>query len=189
MQTPPALILIDLQRAIDDPRWAQHGPRNNPQAEDRAATLLAHWRAKHWPVIHVRHDSTEPDSAYRPGQAGHDFKPELSPLAQETIVPKHRNSAFIGTGLEDALRRAGIERLVLAGVLTNNSVEATARMAGNLGFDAILAEDACFAYPVRDRRGRIWPAEDVHALSLANLDGEYCQIMLTQNIVADDFFT
>lgn len=180
-----ALLLIDLQQAIDDPRWAAAGPRNNPDAEARAAALLAHWRAHHWPVIHVRHDSTEPYSSYRPGQPGHAFKPEVAPLAHETVIPKHVNSAFIGTGLENALRRAGIGRLVIAGVITNNSVEATVRMAGNLGFDVLLAEDACFTYARRDLSGRIWSAEDVHALSLANLDGEYCRVTRTADILSE----
>ncbi|HET6619300.1 MAG TPA: cysteine hydrolase, partial [Dongiaceae bacterium] len=54
-----ALILIDLQRGVDDPRWARHGPRNNPGAEQAAAALLGRWRRLRWPIIHVRHDSTE----------------------------------------------------------------------------------------------------------------------------------
>ncbi|RJF86166.1 cysteine hydrolase family protein [Sphingomonas cavernae] len=180
-----ALLLIDLQCAIDDPRWAETGPRNNPQAEARVAELLANWRASHWPVIHVRHDSTEPDSAYRPGQPGHAFRAEAIPLAHETVIPKHVNSAFIGTGLENALRRAGITRLVVAGVITNNSVEATVRMAGNMGFDTLLAEDACFTFARRDLAGRIWSAEDVHALSLANLEGEYCRVLRVSEILSE----
>ena len=46
MLLPPngALVLVDLQRAIDDPSWAADGPRNNPQAETNVAALLATWR-------------------------------------------------------------------------------------------------------------------------------------------------
>ncbi len=32
-----ALIVIDVQNAIDDPRWAVDGPRNNPDAEANIA--------------------------------------------------------------------------------------------------------------------------------------------------------
>lgn len=184
-QPSTALILIDLQQAIDDPRWAEAGPRNNPDAEDRVADLLAHWRASHWPVIHIRHDSLDPGSTYSPGQPGHAFKPVAAPRAHETVIAKHANSAFIGTGLENALCRAGIRQLVVAGVITNNSVEATVRMAGNLGFDVLLAEDACFTYARRDLSGRVWRAEDVHALSLANLDGEYCRVARTADLISE----
>src|SRR5262245_61783585 len=163
------LILVDLQQAIDDPRWARHGPRNNPGAEAAAAALLAHWRRLGWPIVHVRHDSTEPGSTYTPGGPGHPFKPEVAPAADETIVAKHVNSAFIGTDLDRHLRSIDAPALVILGVITNNSLEATVRSAGNLGHHVFVPQDACFTFAVRDLRGQVWTADDVHALSLANM--------------------
>src|SRR5262250_846552 len=90
-----ALILVDLQRAVDHPRWTKEGPRNNPHAEQAAAALLGCWRQLSWPLIHIRHDSTEPDSTFKPGGPGHVFKPEVVPNAGETIIAKQVNSAFI----------------------------------------------------------------------------------------------
>jgi nicotinamidase-related amidase len=145
-----ALLVVDLQRAIDDPSWAAEGPRNNPQAEANVAALLSAWRRGSRPIFHIRHDSTSQTSTYRPGQSGNDFKPEARPLAGESVIVKCTNSAFIGTELEARLRGAGIATLVIAGVITNNSVEATVRMAGNLGFDTHLVEDACFTFARRD---------------------------------------
>ena len=126
---PPdaALILIDLQNAIDHPGW---GSRNNPDAEKKVAFLLEFWRATRRPVYHIRHDSSEPASHYRPGQPGNEFKSEALPIAGEIVIPKRTNSAFIGTDLEAKLRGANQNLLVVAGVITNNSVEATVRMAG-----------------------------------------------------------
>jgi nicotinamidase-related amidase len=172
--------LIDLQKAIDHPSW---GERNNPMAEANLSMLLAHWRSSGWPVWHVRHDSLEPHSHYRPGQSGHDFRPETAPLRGEKIIPKKTNSAFIDTSLEADLRGRGDNRLVVVGVTTNNSVEATVRMAGNLGFEAYLVEDACFAFARRDYRGAVRTAEEVHAMSLANLDGEYCRVLTSQDLL------
>jgi len=172
-----ALLIIDLQKAIDDPRWAAHGPRNNPGAEAVVARLLATWREAGRPVLHVRHDSKEPNSTYRPGQSSHEFKPEAMPLPGEPVIAKQVHNAFIGTDLEQRLRDAGIDTLVVAGVITNNSVEATVRMAGNLGFDTRLVEDACFTYARRDYAGRLRCADEVHAMSLANMDGEYCAVI------------
>lgn len=181
---PPAgavLLLIDLQKAIDHPDW---GVRNHPDAEANVAKLLAHWRAHNWPVWHVRHDSTSPGSHYRPGQAGHDFKPEAMPVGNEPVIAKQTNNAFIGTGLEAQLRAHGHDALVIAGVITNNSVEATARMAGNLGFATWLAEDACFTFARPDWHGVMRSADEVHAMSLANLDGEYCTVVETDALLA-----
>ncbi|WP_207457937.1 cysteine hydrolase family protein [Azospirillum sp. SYSU D00513] len=179
-----ALLLVDLQRAIDDPRWARHGPRNNPDAEARVAALLAAWRREGRPLFHIRHDSTEPASSYRPGTPGHAFKPEAMPQPGETVVPMTANSAFIRTDLEARLRAAGIGTLVVAGVITNNSVEATVRMAGNLGFQTYLAADACFTFARPDFSGRMRTAAEVHDLSLANMDGEYATVTDTAAVLS-----
>ena len=53
----------------------------------------------------MKHDSTEPNSAYRPGQPGNEFKDEVKPLPAETVIAKRVNSAFIGTDLEARLDR------------------------------------------------------------------------------------
>jgi nicotinamidase-related amidase len=167
------LIVVDVQQAIDDPRW---GPRNNPGAEGAIASLIAVWRDEALPIVHIRHDSVEPGSPYAPGSPGHPFKPEARPLEGETVVAKSAHSAFVGTPLEETLDALGATTLVLCGVLTHNSLEATARHAGDLGYRVFVVADACWATDVRVG-ARQWEAADVHALSLAHLDGEYAAIV------------
>lgn len=179
-----ALLIVDVQKAIDADYHAAEGPRNNLAAERNISRLIAAWRGAGRPIVHVRHDSTFPTSAYRPGQEGNDFKLEVAPAAGETVIPKRTNSAFIGTGLERHLRESGVETLVVVGVSTNNSVEATVRMAGNLGFQTYVVDDACFTFARRDFRGRSRTADEVHAMSLANLDGEYCTVVDTAMVLA-----
>jgi nicotinamidase-related amidase len=53
-----ALVIVDVQRAIDDPSWAAVGPRNNPGAEGKISELLAKWRSIGYPIFHVKHDGT-----------------------------------------------------------------------------------------------------------------------------------
>jgi nicotinamidase-related amidase len=171
-----ALLLIDLQQAIADPVF---GPRNNPGAEANVAALLAAWRRENLPIVHVRHDSTEPASPYRPDAPGHAFLPQALPRDGETIIGKSVNSAFIGTELEAALDALGATTLVVCGVLTNNSLEATVRHGGNLGYRIFVVADASWAVEKRDLSGRLWSAEDVHALSLANMQGEYAAVVDT----------
>jgi nicotinamidase-related amidase len=175
-----ALVVIDVQQAIDHRSW---GERNNPQAEGNIAALLAAWRGSGRPIYHVRHDSTEAESHYRPGQAGHEFKREAMPRAGEAVIGKRTNSAFIGTDLEGSLRRGGQTVVVVAGVITNNSVEATVRMAGNLGFETFVVEDACFTFGRKDWAGTWRTAAEVHAMSLANLAGEYATVVRTAEVL------
>ena len=182
--THAVLMIVDVQKAIDASYHAAVGPRNNLDAERNIARLLAAWRQERRPIIHIRHDSTFPTSAYRPGQVGNEFKDDVAPLPGETIVAKRTNSAFIGTDLEQRLRDAGHTALVVTGVSTNNSVEATVRMAGNLGFETYLVADACFTFARRDFQGRLRTADEVHAMSLANLDDEYCKVLDTDAVLA-----
>lgn len=176
-----ALILIDLQKAFDDPAW---GRRNNPEAEAVAARLLEAWRTRGRPIVHVQHLSTEADSSYRPGQPGCDFKDQVAPQAGEVIVQKQTNNAFIETGLSALLQDKGIGTLVVGGVITNNSVEATVRMAGNLGYRTYLVADATATVDTLDLEGRLWSADEVQALTLANLDGEYASVTNSAAILA-----
>jgi nicotinamidase-related amidase len=180
-----ALLIIDVQKAIDAAYHAADGARNNPGAESNIARLLSIWRGNERPIIHIRHDSIFPASAFRPGQEGNQFKDEVAPRPGEKIFPKRTNSAFIGTDLERYLRDAGLETLVVTGVSTNNSVEATVRMSGNLGFRTYLVEDACFTFGRRDFSGRLRTAEEVHAMSLGNLHGEYCTVINTAALLAN----
>jgi nicotinamidase-related amidase len=177
----PTLIIIDMQKCMADPAA---GPRNNPQAEQQIATLLHAWRRSGATVVHVHHLSRHPASGFWPGQRGAEFQDALAPLAGEHIVAKNVPDAFIASGLERWLRVRGITRLLLAGVSTNNSVEATARSAGNLGFDTRVLADATFAFAMADYAGTPRSADDVHAMSLANLDGEYAAITDTASALA-----
>lgn len=175
------LMIVDMQQAIDDPRW---GELNNPGAEEHVTALLAAWRDTGLPILHIRHDSPEPRSPYRADAPGHAFKPFAAPREGEPVFAKQTTSAFADGRLDAALTNAGVTAVVLAGVLTQNSVEATARSAGDLGYRVFLVEDACRASAKTDAAGRRRSAEDVHALSCANLAGEYARIVTTAEAVA-----
>ena len=178
---PAALLIIDMQKAFDDPVWQ---PRNNPEAEAIAGRLLAAWRDSRRLVIHVQHLSREPGSSYRPDGPGVEFKDEVRPRAGEIVVQKRTNNAFIDTGLEALLHERGIASLVTVGVITNNSVEATVRMAGNLGFTTYVVADATATIDKQDLDGRLWPADEVQALSLANMAGEYATVTDSRSVLA-----
>ncbi len=175
----PALLLIDIQDGIG---WEG---RNNPAAEQQAARLLAAWREAGRPVIHVRHLSTEPESLLRAELPGSAIKKEVEPLEGEPVVEKQVNSAFIGTGLEERLREQGIERVVIAGLTSDHCVSATARMAGDLGFDVYVVADATATFARTGPDGEHLAAEQVHAVSLATLEGEFATVVRAEELLED----
>ena len=93
------------------------------------------------------------------------------------------NSAFIGTGLEERLREQGIERVVIAGLTSDHCVSATARMAGDLGFDVYVVADATATFGRTGPDGEHLAAEQVHAVSLATLEGEFATVVRTEELL------
>jgi nicotinamidase-related amidase len=175
-----ALLIIDMQKGMLSPTLP---PRNNPHAEDNIARLLTAWRQADRPVVLVRHISRSPTSVFAPGQNGAEFQERFMPLAHEHVVEKNVPDAFINTGLERWLHARGIRHVVIAGVSTNNSVEATARTAGNLGLSTVVVADACFTFDKTDFGGTLRSAEEVHLMALANLHGEYADVRMTDDVV------
>ncbi|WP_088006447.1 cysteine hydrolase family protein [Indiicoccus explosivorum] len=174
-----ALILVDIQKAFDNPVW---GERNNPDAEKKAGELLTWWRSMGGAVFHVRHLNDAPGSPFHPEGEGFEFKEEVLPISGEPIITKTVNSSFIGTDLEARLREKGIHTAVIAGLTTPHCVSTTARMSGNLGFRTYLIEDAAAAFALEDHQGRVVDPETVHSLSLATLHGEFAEIVTVDEL-------
>jgi nicotinamidase-related amidase len=81
----------------------------------------------------------------REGTPGTEIIDELAPEADDWIVTNTKVSAFAASDLDQRLRDAGIDTVVLFGVATNLSVESTGRSAGDLGYRVVLVADACEA--------------------------------------------
>ncbi len=175
-----ALLLIDVQKGFDEPCW---GRRNNPGAEGKIALLLAHWRKVGRPVIHVRHDSVSEQSTHHPSHPGNQFKPEAAPIEGEAIYSKSVNSAFIGTSLEQDLRKRGITTLVIVGLTTNHCVSTTVRMAANLGFKTFVVSDATAAFDRLALDGTLRSAEEVHVAALSDLHGEFTTVFVSSTFL------
>ncbi|MGX7826337.1 isochorismatase family cysteine hydrolase [Actinokineospora sp. 24-640] len=70
---------------------------------------------------------------------------ELKPEADDLVVTNPKVGAFASSDLDERLRAAGIDTLVLFGVATNLTIESTGRAAGDLGYRVVIVEDACAA--------------------------------------------
>jgi nicotinamidase-related amidase len=178
-----ALIVVDVQRAFDE--WEAAGKRrNNPEAVARIADLLSAFRDRGAPIFHIRHQGTRPNSSFLAEASGYPVKDEAREIEGEPVIVKRVNSAFIGTDLENRLRAADIKTLVICGATTNHCVETTTRMAGNLGFDARLVRDATWTFDRVGPDGDAHSAEEIHAMTLANLNGEFARIVSASDVIA-----
>ncbi|MGH2410610.1 MAG: isochorismatase family protein, partial [Chloroflexota bacterium] len=88
MSPDSALIIIDVQKGLDEPGL---GRRNNPEAEANIARLLSAWRQAGRPLFHIKHDSTDPHSALRPDSPGNEIKDIVLPRNGEPLIRKTVN--------------------------------------------------------------------------------------------------
>ncbi|RUT72119.1 cysteine hydrolase [Flavobacterium cupreum] len=177
-----ALIIIDVQKGFNDEKyWG--GNRNNQDAELKIAQLLEKWRALKLPVFHIVHSSVHPDSKLHESNPGFEIKNEVQPIEGEPVIVKNVNSAFIGTDLKERLDQQGINKLVLVGLTTNHCVSTTARMAGNLGFDAFVISDATATFDRIGINGEKFDSELIHQISLASLHNEFAQVITTEKVL------
>ena len=175
------LLPVDMQQAFDGPSW----PRRWNDAVDRnGQAILAAWRSRGLPVIHVKHDSVEPDSTLAPGQPGNALRPGFEPRDGEPVVAKDVNSAFIGTDLDLRLKRLGIRTVVVFGISTDMCVSTTVRTGANLGYDMVLVQDACDCFDLPDGQGGTLPARTVHQVHVATLGFEFAQVVTTEEMLA-----
>jgi nicotinamidase-related amidase len=177
-----ALLLIDIQNDYF-PGGAME-LAGSPAAGDRAASLLAAFRHRGLPVIHIQHLSTRPGATFfLPGTRGAEIHSGVAPLPGESVFVKHFPNSFRETPLLDRLRQLGVTHLVVAGMMTHMCVDTTVRAAFDLGFIVTLAHDACATRALRFG-DLLVPSGEVHAAFLAALNGLFARVIVADDAIA-----
>jgi nicotinamidase-related amidase len=129
-----ALVLIDLMdRIIGLPLE----PRPGTEVLSRCLSLADRFRSDGATVVNVRVE--RPNVTEQP--PGSDFAAGV--LGEgDVVIVKRTLGAFTGTDLHERLQRLGVNRLVFAGIATTMGVESTARVALDLDYELVFAEDA-----------------------------------------------
>jgi len=177
-----ALLIIDIQNDYF-PGGAME-LAGSPAAGVQAGTLLQAFRAKQLPVVHIQHVSVRPGATFfLPDTRGVEIHESVAPRAGETVMRKNFPNSFRGTPLLEHLRQLDVQQLVIAGMMTQMCVDSTTRAAADLGFQCILAHDAC-ATKALSFGGATVPAEYVQAAFLAALNGLFARIQPAAQICA-----
>lgn len=166
-----ALVIIDIQDFYF-PGGAL--PLVEPEAAGaNAAKLLAQARAHGKAVIHVGHNA----------KAGQGFHADVLPRDGELVVMKDDVNAFLKTDLQTILHSGGFQRLVVCGMQTHMCVEAATRAAADLGYEVLVAGDACATRDLKHGEVTV-PAAQVHAATLATLDRTYGKVVSMDEALA-----
>jgi nicotinamidase-related amidase len=143
----------------------------------KAQEVLQIYRAKQFPVIHVQHISTRPDAIhFLPCTKGVEFHANVQPVKNETIIKKHYPNSFKDTALLTHLIKHQINHLVIAGMMTHMSIDATVRAAYDLGISCTLLSDACATMNL-EFNSILIPAQTVHHAFLAALQSMYATVL------------
>ncbi len=169
-----ALLIVDVQ---NDYFTGGAMPLSNmDDAARQVSALLERFRQAGAPVYHVQHLATRPGSTFFvPDTEGCEIHPAAAPGAGEPVVVKHFPSAFRDTDLDERLRDAGIDKLVICGAMTHMCIDTTTRAAFDLGYACTVAADAC---ATRDLEfdGRQVAAADVQSAFMAALSMPFAAV-------------
>ena len=116
-----------------------------------------------------------------PGTSGQKISEKVKPLGHETIIAKIFPNGFIGTDLSGILQERQIEKLVITGMMTFMCVDATARVAKDMGFHCTLVHDAT-AVRVLEFNGKSVTADQVKTSFLSVLS------MICDNVTKCEYF-
>lgn len=175
------LLIINAQKGLLD---ASRQGRNNSEAEGNVARILNHWRVKGRPIIHIKHVSDDPCSAFFRSSPGCQFLADMGPSQSELVIEKTKASAFAGTNLASLLD-GPCDHLVLVGFTANECIDATARDACAQGFQNFVVSDATATFDLRDPSGKLIRADRIHRLTLLNMSAFHANVVCTDDALAE----
>jgi nicotinamidase-related amidase len=176
------LLLVDIQN--DYFLGGAMELAGSPAAGSKAGRLLRSFRQSGRPIVHIQHVSTRPGATFfLPGTPGVQIHPSVEPEAGEVVFQKNFPNSFRGTPLLEHLRGLQATQLVIAGMMTHMCIDTTTRAAADLGFQCVLASDACATRSLSFGRVTV-SAENVQSAFLAALSGSFASVLRVEEICA-----
>lgn len=181
-----AVIVIDFQNeyfpggrmVIPDGASALQNTRRLIKAAD----------AKGIRVIHVQHVLPAGAPLFAEGGKTVQFHPDMQPRAGDSVVQKDNVSVFAGASaavMDRTLKDAGIDTLIVTGLMTHACVSGAARdaAAAPRGYRVIVSSDATATRDLELATGATIDHKTLHAASLATLEDSYGDVMTTEAII------
>lgn len=180
-----ALIVIDFQMEYFNGAAPGKLPiPDGPKAMAQANRLIAFADAHDMPVIHIQHLGAAGSALFAAGSAFAEFHPDISPAPHHVVVQKTTASSFASTDLHQRLQAQGIKTLIVCGLMTHMCISTTTRDARPLGYQVIVAADACATRDIAAWDGRDVVAHaDIHRATLTALSDNFADVLVTSRIV------
>jgi nicotinamidase-related amidase len=182
MGKKPALVLVDMIDGFTSSACALG--TDCPDVVAANAQLLEAFRAKGLPVFFTtviyRKDSdarvfrnrVDALNVLTPDSDWVKIDPRLEPVRGEVLVEKCGASAFFKTDLDEQLRAAGVDSLVITGLTTSGCVRATVVDGLQNDYRVFVPREA-----VGDRNA------DAHEANLHDMHAKYADVVSVQNVI------
>ncbi|SFM02637.1 cysteine hydrolase family protein [Marinobacter zhejiangensis] len=161
-----ALIIIDAQNTYREGVMKLEGVE---PALQECRKLLDRFRAAGRPVFHIRHDAGV-GSPYDVSAPIGQIADVVEPVDGEPVITKNYPNSFVQTELDQLLKGAKVENLILTGFMSHMCVNSTARGAFSLGYNPTVVASATATRSLPSKvTGNPVPAPQVHEAALAAL--------------------
>jgi maleamate amidohydrolase len=172
----PALIIVDIINSFTDPDCSLGSEAGDVVEANRQ--LLQAFREKQLPVVFtsvVYHDEDQARvfrdripalDILKPGTHWVEVDPRLKPRRDEPVIEKQWASGFFKTGLDEHLRKQGVDSLVITGLTTSGCVRATAVDGLQHDYKVVIPAQA-----VGDRN------QEAHSANLFDLNAKYADVL------------
>jgi ureidoacrylate peracid hydrolase len=109
------------------------------------------------------------------GTWGGELHPDFEPRPGDIVAQEHWcSSGFANTDLDLLLKKHGIHRLIVVGMIAHTCVEATVRYGAELGYEVTMVKDATASYS----------DNEMHAALEVNIPNYASAIVTTDEVVA-----
>ena len=178
----PALLIVDMINSFTDPDCPLGSEAGDVVEANRK--LLHAFREKGLPVVFttvVYHDDSQARvfrdripalDILQPGTHWVKVDSRLEPAEGEPVFEKQWASGFFNTGLDEYLRKAGIDSLVVTGLTTSGCVRATAVDGLQYDFKVVIPAEA-----VGDRN------QEAHRANLFDLNAKYADVLDLEQVL------
>ena len=181
-----ALIIIDIQ---NDYFQGGNCELVKPiEASLKAKELLEYFRENQMPVFHVQHINLRKGATYfLPNTKGVEIHENVKPLENEIIIQKNFPNSFLETNLEVELEKLSVNELVICGMMSHMCIDSTTRAAFDLGFDCIVAHDACTTKDLVFLDKKV-NASEVHNSFMSALGTIFAKVLDVKSIIKESIF-
>ncbi|MBD5446103.1 MAG: isochorismatase family protein [Mycoplasma sp.] len=141
-----------------------------------AIRVLEYFRMNRLPVFHIKSEYSENEDLFIENIS------ELLPLENEIVIEKKEFNSFNQTNLDAKLQEFGVDDLVICGMMTDLTIDATVRCAKDLKYNVTLISDACIARDL-EFKGIKFPGVLVNNVFLAVLENGYAKVISSRDYV------